>query len=207
VTNITNSKYKASRRLGVSIWGDQKDPFHTKNYRPGQHGQKNTMIKVSDYGLHLKAKQRLRAHYGRVSEKQFRNIFTLAAKMEGNTEENFIGLLEMRVDVIVYRMGLASTIFAARQLVSHGHIRVNGKKVNIPSQRLKEEDVIELKENSKNIPIILETVSKAARTIPSYLSFNAKACQGKVLRIPNDKHDIPYPFDPQILLVVELYSR
>ncbi|WP_316353970.1 30S ribosomal protein S4 [Candidatus Trichorickettsia mobilis] len=205
MTKIIKSKYKASRRLGVSIWGDGKDAFHTKNYRPGQHGQ-NAMIKVSDYGLHLKAKQRLKAHYGRVNERQFRNIFTLALKMKGNTGENFVGLLESRLDAVVYRINLARSIFAARQLVSHGHITINGKRVNIPSQRLNDGDIIELKNNSKQIPIVLETATKAERTIPGYLTFDQTTMSGKFVRVPMIS-DVPYPFDPDVQLVVELYSR
>lgn len=205
MTKIVNAKYKASRRLGVSLWGSNKDAFNTKNYRPGQHGQ-NTMIKTSDYGLHLKAKQRLKCHYGRVNEKQFRNIFALASKMKGNTGENFIGLLESRLDAVVYRLNLASTIFAARQLVTHCHIRVNGKKVNIPSLRLKEGDIIELKESSKQVPVILETVSKAERSVPDYLAFDASAMSGKFVRVPAIS-DVPYPFEPDVSKVVEFYSR
>lgn len=205
MTKIIKSKYKASRRLGVSIWGDAKDAFHTKNYRPGQHGQ-NAMLKISDYGLHLKAKQRLKAHYGRINERQFRNIFALALKMKGNTGENFVALLESRIDSVVYRMNIAPSIFAARQIVSHGHIIVNGERVNIPSQRMREGSVIELKNSSKQIPMVLESTTKAARTIPSYLNFDTTAMSGKFVRTPMIS-DVPYPFEPEVQLVVELYSR
>ncbi len=205
VTKIVRSKYKASRRLGVSLWGDSKDAFNTRNYRPGQHGQ-NTMIKTSDYGLHLKAKQRLKCHYGRVTEKQFRNIFALAQKMKGNTGENFIGLLESRLDTVVYRMNIAPTIFAARQLVSHGHIKLNGKKADIASIRLKEGDVIEVKESVKQIPLIQESVSKQGQTTPGYLSFDVPSLTGKYLRVPA-LSDVPYPFEAEVHLVIELYSR
>lgn len=205
MTKIISSKYKASRRLGVSIWGDSKDSFNKKNYRPGQHGQ-NTMTKTSDYGLHLKAKQKIKCHYGRVNERQFRNTFMLAQKMKGNTGENFVGLLERRLDVVVYRMNLAPTIFTARQLVSHGHIKINGKKVNIPSQRLKESDIVELKDSSKQIPVILESATKQSRTVPDYLSFDVNSMSGKLVRVPMIS-DVPYPFESEIHLVVELYSR
>lgn len=205
MTKVIKSKYKASRRLGATIWDCNKDAFLTRNYRPGQHGQ-NTMIKTSDYGIHLRAKQRLKCHYGRVNEKQFRNIFTLALKMKGNTGENFIGLLERRLDAVVYRLNLAPTIFAARQLVSHGHIRVNNKKVNIPSLKLKENDTVELKESSKQISIITETASKLQRSVPNYLAFDSNALSGKVTRIPSIS-DVPYPFEPEVHLIVELYSR
>jgi small subunit ribosomal protein S4 len=205
VTKIVSSKYKASRRLGVSLWGDSKDAFNTRNYRPGQHGQ-NTMIKTSDYGLHLKAKQRLKCHYGRINEKQFRNIFALAKKMKGNTGENFIGLLESRLDTVVYRMNIVSTIFAARQLVSHGHIKVNGRKADIASMRLKEGDVVELKDSTKQMAVVLESVSKQGQTAPSYLSFDATSFSGKFIRVPV-LSDVPYPFEPEVNLVIELYSR
>lgn len=204
MTKIISSKYKASRRLGVSLWGDSKDAFNTRNYRPGQHGQ-NSMIKTSDYGLHLKAKQKLKCHYGRITEKQFRNIFALALKMKGNTGENFVGLLEKRLDAVVYRMNLAPTIFSARQFVTHGHIKVNGKKVNIPSMRLKDGDIIELRESAKQIPIILEAANKQV-TIPGYLSFDVNSLSGKFVRTPIIS-DVPYPFEPEVHLVVELYSR
>lgn len=205
MTKIIQSKYKASRRLGVSLWGTSKDPFNTKNYRPGQHGQ-NTMRKTSDYGLHLNAKQRLKNHYGRINEKQFRNIFMLAQKMKGNTGENFIGLLERRLDSVVYRMNIGSTIFAARQLVTHGHILVNGKRVNIPSQRLYEGDIIELRASSKQIPVVIESTTKAQHNIPDYISFDLNTMTGKFARIPTVT-DVPYPFKPDVQLVVELYSR
>lgn len=205
MTKVVRSKYKASRRLGVSLWGDSKDAFNTRNYRPGQHGQ-NTMIKTSDYGLHLKAKQKIKCHYGRITEKQFRNIFTSAQKMKGNTGENFIGLLESRLDSIVYRMNIAPTIFSARQLVSHGHIKVNGKKADIASMRLKEGDVVEIKESSKQIAIIRESVSKQGQTTADYLSFDLNSLSGKYLRVPTIS-DVPYPFKPEVHLVVELYSR
>lgn len=205
MTKIVRSKYKASRRLGTSLWGDSKDAFNTRNYRPGQHGQ-NTMVKTSDYGLHLKAKQRIKCHYGRITEKQFRNIFAFAQKMKGNTGENFIGLLESRLDSIVYRMNIAPTIFSARQLVSHGHIKVNGKKADIASMRLKEGDVIEIKEASKHIGLIQESVSRQGQTTPDYVSFDLDSLSGKYVRVPNIS-DVPYPFKSEVHLVIELYSR
>ncbi len=205
MTKILSAKYKASRRLGVSIWGDNKDPFNKRNYRPGQHGQ-TAIVKNSDYGLHLKAKQRIKAHYGRINERQFRNLFLLAQKMKGNTGENFVALLETRLDAVVYRMNIASTIFGARQLVTHGHIRVNGKRVNIPSYRLKVGDVISLKDSSASLPIIVESVQKMSRTVPDYMEFDASSMSGKFNRIPAIS-DVPYPFEPEIHFVVELYSR
>lgn len=207
MTRVVKAKFKASRRLGVSIWGSSKDPFHKKNYKPGQHGQTGGMVaKVSDYGMHLKAKQRIKMHYGRIQEKQFRNIFGAAQKMKGNTGENFIGLLESRLDAAVYRLNLASTIFAARQLVSHGHIRVNGKRVNIASYKLKIGDEISIKDRSKDLTIIAESIAKGERQVPDYYSLDANKLVGKFNRVPVIS-DVPYPFDPEIHFVVELYSR
>lgn len=205
MTKIIRSKYKASRRLGTSIWGDSKDAFNNNNTRPGQHGA-NTMVKVSDYGLHLKAKQRVKTHYGYITEKQFRNAFKKAASIKGNTGENFIGLLESRLDAIVYRMNIAPTIYSARQIVSHKHIKVNGKTVNIPSYKVSPGDVIELKESSKQITLIMGSVNNMTRAVPSYIEFDPKSMSGKFTRLPSIS-DVPYPFDPEVNLIVELYSR
>lgn len=205
MTKIVKAKYKVSRRLGSSIWGDEKDPFHTKNYRPGQHGP-GTRGKVSDYGLHLNAKQMVKNHYGRVTETQFRNIFKLASKMKGNTAENFAGLLEQRLDMVVYRMNFAPTIFAARQLVSHCHVRLNGKKVNIASQRVQIGDVIEIKDNSKDITKIMESIQKLSRPVPEYLAIDPAKMSGQLVRIPMIS-DIPYPFQPNFGKIVEYYSH
>lgn len=205
MSNIIVQKSKQSRKVLTNLWGRSKDSFNTKNYKPGQHGTK-PKGKVSDYGLHLLAKQRLKFHYGRITEKQFHNLFKYANKMKGNTAENFIGLLESRLDVVVYRLNFAPTIFAARQLVSHGHIRLNGKKVNIASQKLKVGDVIELKSASKQIPLILQSISSKERTVPEYLSLDADNMSGKFIRRPAN-NEAPYPFDPEIQLVVEWYSR
>ena len=205
MTKIVKAKYKSSRRLGTSIWGDNKDPIHKKNYRPGQHGP-TSRVKVSDYGLHLNAKQTLKSHYGRVTEKQFRNIFKMAAKMKGNTAENFAGLLEQRLDMAVYRMNLAPTIFAARQMVSHCHVLVNGKKVNIPSQRLKVGDKIELRDKSKQVVLYAEAAQKQLRPVPEYLSMDPGKMAGEFLRVPMIS-DIPYPFQANFGKVIEYYSH
>jgi small subunit ribosomal protein S4 len=205
VTKILSSKYKASRRLGVSIWGDHKDPVHKNNTKPGQHGA-NNMAKVSDYGVHLKAKQRIKCHYGPITEKQFRNTFKKAYKMKGNSAENFLGMLERRLDAVVYRMNLAPTIFSARQLVSHKHIKVNGKYVNIPSYMIKVGDIIEMKESSREVQLVAESVSKQSRRIPDYIKFDVKSMSGKMTRIPVIA-DVPFPFEPEFNMIVELYSR
>jgi small subunit ribosomal protein S4 len=205
VTKILSSKYKASRRLGVSIWGDRKDPVHNNNTKPGQHGA-NTMAKVSDYGAHLKAKQRIKCHYGPITEKQFRNTFKKAQKMKGNSAENFLGMLERRLDAMVYRMNLAPTIFSARQLVSHKHIKVNGKYVNIPSYMVKIGDIVEIKDASREVLLVSEAVSKMSRRIPDYIEFDTKGMSGKMTRLPAIA-DVPYPFEPEFNMIVELYSR
>ncbi len=205
MTKIVNAKYKASRRLGVTIWGDGKDPYNKRNYKPGQHGP-SAMTKTSDYGLHLRAKQRLKSHYGRINERQFRNIFKEASRRKGNTGENFIGLLESRLDTAIYRMTVAPSIFAARQLVGHGHVLVNGKRVNIPSYILKIGDIVELKESSKQLPVIVESLAKGARRVPDYYEFASDNLKGKLLRQPLAT-DVPYPFEPEVHLVVEFYSK
>jgi small subunit ribosomal protein S4 len=206
MTKIVQAKYKASRRLNVSIWGDEKDAFLKKNYKPGQHGQQSRAAKSSDFGLHLRAKQRLKNHYGRINETQFKNTFKKAYKMRGNTAEQFVGLLESRLDAVVYRMNFASSIFGARQLVSHKHIRVNGKTVNIPSYILKEGDEIELKASSKEIPNIIESTTKLLRKIPPYISFEQSLFKGKFIKKP-EISEVPYPFEVEVHLVVEFYSR
>lgn len=205
MTKILKSKYKASRRLGASLWGSNKDSFNKKSTRPGQHGA-NPMHKLSDYGMHLRAKQRLKNHYGRITEKQFRNLFALARKQKGNTAECFIGLLETRLDAVIYRLGIAPTIFAARQFVSHCHITVNGKRVNIPSYRVSIGDEIAVKEASKQVPVIIESVQINAANVPDYFEFDAGKMSGKLLRIPTTA-DVPYPFDPEVHFIVEMYSK
>lgn len=206
MTKIIRAKYKVSRRLRASIWDNPKDPYKKRNYGPGQHGAAKN-IKSSDYSLHLRAKQRLRAHYGRINEKQFRNIFDKAHRMKGNSGTNFVSLLERRIDVIVYRLNLAPTIFAARQLVSHKHIKVNGKIVNIPSMMLSVNDIIEIKDNSREIPMIIQGAEKASRNIPDYLSFDNKAIKGTLVKVPDDLSAVPYPFAAEVNLIIELYSR
>lgn len=205
MTRIIKAKYKVSRRLGKSIWGDGKDPVHTRNYKPGQHGPANKMTKSSDYGQHLQAKQMVKSHYGRVTERQFRNVFMLASKMKGNAAENFAALLESRLDMIVYRMKLAPSIFAARQIVSHGHVRLNGNKVNIPSMRASVGDKIELKQNSKEITIFASSVKNESRSVPDYISFDSDSLSGTFARLPMIS-DIPYPFQADFKKIVEFYS-
>ncbi len=205
MTKIVSAKFKASRRLGVTIWGDGNDPFHKRNYKPGQQGP-SSMSKLSDYGIHLRAKQRVKSHYGRINERQFRNIFKEAIRKKGNTGENFLGILESRLDVAVYRMTLAPSIFSARQLVTHCHVLVNGKRVNIPSYNLKLGDIVEVKESSKQLPVILASIAKGERRVPDYFSFDSTQMQGKLLRLPLVS-DIPFPFEPEVNLIIEFYSK
>lgn len=205
MTKIVKSKYKVSRRLGVNLWGRAKDPVETKNYPPGQHGSTGYR-KSSDYGTQLRAKQRLKSHYGRVTEKQFHSIFKEAVRIKGDTGENLIGLLERRLDTVVYRLNIAPTIFGARQLVTHKHITVNGKPVNIPSYRLSEGDVIQVKEKSRSLVSVLEPLQKLEREVPEYLELDAKAQQGKFIRIPK-LAEVPFPCIMELNLVIEFYSR
>jgi small subunit ribosomal protein S4 len=205
VTKIIKAKYKISRRLGVNLWGSSKDPFITRNYPPGQHGPTGAK-KASDYGNQLRAKQRLKGYYGNVSEKQFQKIFKEAVRLKGDTGENLIGLLERRLDAVVYRLNFGSTIFAARQLVSHKHVKVNGKVVNIASYLVKENDEIELIDRAKNIANVIQSVEKMGRSLPDYMEIDPKAKKGKFIRVPK-LAEVPYAAVMEPNLVVEYYSR
>jgi len=198
------SKYKIDRRLGVNLWGRSKSPINRREYGPGQHGQRRK--KPSDYGLQLMAKQKLKGYYGNIGEKQFRKIYQEAVRRKGDTGENLIGLLERRLDAVVYRMKFVPTPFAARQFINHGHVLVNGKRVNIPSFRVKDGDVIEVKQKSKQMALVLEAVASGERDIPEYLSVDTGALKGSFLRAPQ-LADVPYPVQMEPNLVVEFYSR
>ena len=199
------SKYKIDRRLGVNLWGRPKSPFNTREYGPGEHGQRRKR-RPSDYGLQLNAKQKLKGYYGSISEKQFRRDYKEAAKRRGDTSEHLIGILERRLDAVVYRMKFVPTVFASRQFVNHGHIKVNGRKVNIPSYLVKEGDVIEVREKSREIPMVLEAVASAERDTPEYMDVDHKAMKGTFVRTPK-LADVPYPVQMEPNLVVEYYSR
>ncbi len=199
-----NSKHKISRRLGVNLWGQAKSPTNVRSYGPGMHGQKRK--KVSDYGLQLRAKQTLKGYYGEITEKQFSKLYEEAVRLKGDTAENLIGLLEKRLDAVVYRMKVAPTIFAARQLVNHGHIKVNDKKVNISSYSVKEGDVIAVKDQSRNIPVVLESVGSSERDVPDYIAIEDKGMKCSFTRCPK-LSDVPYPVTMEPNLVVEYYSR
>jgi len=206
MSNIIQSKHKKCRHLGGCLWGSAKCPFNKKNYGPGQHGPtKMGRRGVSDYGKQLQAKQRLRFHYS-ISEKQFKRIFKDAAKIRGDTGEHLIGLLERRLDAAVYRMSFGSTMFAAKQLVSHKHIKINGKTVNIPSYRIKEGDVIELSAKAKEMAVVIEAVETKERDVPEYLDVDPKTKSGKFIRIPT-LEEVPYAVTMEPQLVVEYYSR
>jgi len=205
VTKIVKSKYKISRRLGVSVWGRDKDPATKKNYRPGQHGP-TFMRKVSDYGRQLNAKQLLKGFYGRIREKQFRKIFSEAVRSKGDTGENLVGFLESRLDSVVYRLNFASTIFAARQLVSHKHIKVNGKVTNIASYYVKEGDIIELSDKAKAFDIIQAAIEVMERPVPEYLELDPVHKKAKFIRVPKIA-EVPYASVMEPQLVVEFYSR
>ena len=206
MTKRITAKYKIDRRLGCNLWGRPKSPFNQRNSRPGQHGAMGQRRKLSDYGIQLFAKQKLRFYYGNITEKQFRKIYEKASRIKGDTSEILIELLERRLDAIVYRMKFVPTIFAARQLVNHGHVKVNGKRVNIPSYTVKDGDEISIKEQSKQINLIQEAIVSQEREIPEYLEVDTKDLKGRFLRAPL-MHDVPYPVTMEPNLVIEYYSR
>ena len=204
MTKRLASKHKIDRRLGVNLWGRAKSPLNKRDYRPGQHGQRRT--KPSDYGVQLLAKQRLKGYYGNVGERQFRRYYEEAVRRKGDNGENLIQLLERRLDAVVYRMKFAATVFGSRQLVSHGHILVNGKKVNIPSYQVKEGDVIEVRAKAKQFPSVMAAADLNERDVPDYMTVDAKERKGTFIRIPA-MSDVPYPVQMEPNLVVEFYSR
>ena len=205
MTKRINAKHKIDRRLKVNLWGRPKSPFNTRAYPPGQHGQ-NKKCKPTDYGVQLNAKQKLKAYYGNINERQFRNIYRKAITKKGDTTENLIGLLESRLDTVIYRAKFTPTVFAARQLINHGHIRVNKKKVNISSYLVKESDVIEVKEKSKGLTVIDGSLSSKERDVPEYIQLDDKNKTVKLIRVPKFE-EVPYPVIMEPNLVIEYYSR
>ena len=199
-----SAKYKIDRRVGENIWGRPKSPFNKRAYKPGQHGQ-NRRNKVSDFGMQLMAKQKLKGYYGDNTEKQFAKIYEDAARMKGNSAETLIGILESRLDTIVYRAKFVPTIFAARQFVNHGHVTVNGKRCNIGSARLKAGDVVQVREKSRNLALVLEALGSGERDIPDYVEVDPKAMTAAFKRIPV-LSDVPYPVKMEPAQVVEFYS-
>jgi small subunit ribosomal protein S4 len=204
MTKRLESKYKIDRRLGVNLWGRPKSPLNVRAYGPGQHGQRRS--KPSDYGLQLTAKQKLKGYYGNITERQFARLYAEAVRRRGDTSENLIGLLESRLDAVVYRMKFVPTVFAARQFVNHGHVLVNGKRVNIPSYLVKAGDVVEVRQKAKEMAIVLEAVQLAERDVPDYLNVDHKAMKGTYVRVPT-LLEVPYPVQMEPNLVVEYYSR
>ena len=198
------SKHKVDRRLGVNLWGRPKSPFNKRAYGPGQHGQRAS-AKPSDYKIQLQAKQKLKSYYGNLNERQFRNVYKEAARRKGNTGENLVGILESRLDAVIYRAKFANTVFQARQLINHGHVKVNGKRVNISSFYLNENDEVEIKDSSKQLNMILSASSSKEREVPDYLVSDQKKLTAKLSRIPKFE-EIPYPAIMEPNLVVEYYS-
>src|ERR1019366_1893638 len=203
MTKRNEAKYKIDRRMGQNIWGRPKSPVNRREYGPGQHGQRRKG-KLSDFGVQLRAKQKLKGYYANISERQFHGIYVEAGRMKGDTGENLIGLLERRLDTVVYRAKFVATMFAARQFINHGHIKVNGRRVNIPSFRVKVGDVVEVKEKSRELPLVLEAVALAERDIPDYIDVDAAKLTAKLTRIPAFS-DVPYAVQMEPHLVVEYY--
>ncbi len=204
MTKRLKSKYKINRRLGVNLWGRPKSPVNVRDYRPGEHGQRRR--KPSDYGLQLSAKQKLKGYYGNISERRFQRYYEEAVRRRGDMSENLIGVLERRLDAVVYRMKYVPTVFAARQFVNHGHIKVNGRRVNIPSYQVKDGDVVEIKEKSRELPLVLDAIESPERDVPEYMDVDPKKMQGTFIRQPK-LADVPYPVQMEPNLVIEYYSR
>jgi small subunit ribosomal protein S4 len=205
MTKRLASKHKVDRRLKVNLWGRPKSPFNSRNYPPGQHG-KAKKGKLSDYGTQLEAKQKMKFYYGNINERQFRNVYRKAIQKKGNTTENLVGFLERRLDTVAYRAKFATTVFSARQLINHGHIKVNGKKVNIPSYLVKAEDTIEIKDKSKDIVTIVGALLSKEREVPDYIQMDEKNKKATLIRIPKFS-EVPYPVIMEPNLVIEYYSR
>ena len=199
-----HSKHKIDRRLGVNLWGRAKSPVNSREYGPGQHGQRRS--KPTAFGVQLMDKQKLKGYYGNIGEKQFKKYYQDAVRRNGDTGQNLIGILECRLDALVYRMKFAPTVFASRQLVSHGHVLVNGHRCTIPSRMMRLGDVIELKEKSRTIPAVMEGMASAERDIPEYLTVDEASFKGSMNRVP-ELGDVPYPVQMEPNLVVEFYSR
>ena len=204
MTKRLESKYKIDRRLGINLWGRPKSPINKRDYGPGQHGQRRK--KPSDYGTQLSAKQKLKGYYGNIGERQFRRLYEEAVRRQGDTGENLIELLERRLDATVYRMKLAPTPFAARQIVNHGHVLVNGRRVNIPSYKLSDGDTIELRARAKEMALVLEATQSGERDVPDYVEIDHDRMTGRFVRAPK-LADVPYPVTMEPNLVIEYYSR
>ena len=205
MTKRLKSKHKVDRRLKANLWGRPKSPFNSRAYPPGQHGQ-SKKGKPTDYGIQLQAKQKLKAYYGNINERQFRNIYRKALAKKGDTTENLIALLESRLDTIIYRAKFATTVFSARQMINHGHIKVNKKRVNVSSYLLKDTDQVEVNEKSKKLNVIDGSIQSKEREIPEYIQFDGKSKSVKLVRVPKFS-EVPYPVIMEPSLVIEYYSR
>ena len=205
MTKRINAKHKVDRRLKVNLWGRPKSPFNTRAYPPGQHGQ-NKRGKPTDYGIQLQAKQKLKAYYGNINERQFRNIYRKALSTRGDTTENLIALLESRLDTVIYRAKFALTVFSARQMINHGHITVNKKRVNISSYVVKDTDLIEVREKSKKLTFIDGALQSKEREVPEYILLDDKNKTAKLVRVPKFS-EVPFPVIMEPSLVIEYYSR
>ena len=199
-----SSKYKIDRRIGVNLWGRPKSPINNRDYGPGEHGQRRR--KPSDFGTQLMAKQKLKGYYGNIGEKKFRRYYEEAVRRRGDTGENLIEVLERRLDAVVYRAKFVPTVFAARQFVNHGHILVNGKRVNIPSYQVKDEDVVEVRQKSRELPLVLEAMGSVERELPDYILVDYSKMSATFMRAPG-LADVPYPVQMEPNLVIEFYSR
>jgi len=198
------SKHKLDRRVGANVWGRPKSPYNKRQTGPGMHGAHRG--KPTDYGVQLTAKQKLKGYYGSIGEKQFRRYYAEAKRLKGDTGQNLIGLLERRLDAVVYRACFVPTVFAARQFVNHKHVTVNGKVINIPSYLVKEGDVIEVREKSREIPMVMASIETTERDVPDYIEVDTKAMKATYLRVPK-LEDVPYAIQMEPNLVVEFYSR
>jgi small subunit ribosomal protein S4 len=205
MTKRHQAKYKIDRRMGQNIWGRPKSPINKREYGPGQHGQRRKG-KLSDYGVQLRAKQKLKGYYANLSERQFHGLYDEARRLKGDTGANMIGLLERRLDTVIYRAKFVPTVFASRQFVSHGHITVNGKRVTVSSYRVKVGDVVEVKEKSRQLALVLEAAQLAERDVPDYIEADHSKMSAKLSRVPAPS-DVPYPVQMEPHLVVEYYSR
>jgi small subunit ribosomal protein S4 len=205
VTKRTSAKHKIDRRMGENIWGRPKSPVNRRDYGPGPHGQRRK-AKLSDFGLQLRAKQKLKGYYGDLTEKQFRRIYAEAERIKGDTGENLVGLLERRLDAVVYRAKFVATMFAARQFVNHGHVTVNGRRVNIASYRVKEGDVVQVREKSRQIAVLIEATQLAERDVPDYVDADHSKMSATFVRTPS-LSDVPYPVMMEPNLVIEYYAQ
>ena len=205
MTKRLKSKHKEDRRIKANIWGRPKSPFNSRAYPPGQHGQ-GRKGKPTDYGIQLQAKQKLKAYYGNINERQFRNIYRKALSNRGDTTENLIALLESRLDTVIYRAKFAITVFSARQMINHGHIKVNDKRVNIASYIVKDTDLIEIREKSKKLTFIDGALQSKERDVPEYIELDDKNKTAKLVRVPKFS-EVPFPVIMEPSLVIEYYSR